>query len=107
MKRKGFLVVVLLVLAAMLGCDTSRQESFDFDTSQFYASFKPQDDDAYGKKTACCDGRVYYLSDESGTQGVHSMRPDGSDVRLELETEDIRSIQITEDAVWIEGSIGV
>ena len=107
MKRKRFLVVVLLVLAAMLGCDTSRQESFDFDTSQFYASFKPQDDDAYGKKTACYDDRIYYLSDESGTQGVHSMRPDGSDVCLELETEDIRSIQITEDAVWLVGYIGV
>ena len=104
MKRKRWsclILCLLLVLGFTLGCAASRQE--DFDTRPFYASFKPQDDDAYGKKTACYDGRIYYLSDEGGTQGVHSMRPDGSDVRLELITEDIRSIQITEDAVWLVG----
>ena len=105
MKRKRWsclILCLLLVLGFTLGCG-ARAGDYAIDSKQFYASFKPQDDDAYGKKTACYDGRIYYLSDEGGTQGVHSMRPDGSDVRLELITEDIRSIQITEDAVWLVG----
>ena len=108
MKRKRWsclILCLLLVLGFTLGCAASRQE--DFDTRPFYASFKPQDDDAYGKKTACYDGRIYYLSDESGTQGVHSMRPDGSDVRLELITEDIRSIQIEKESIWLLSYIGI
>ena len=98
--RRGLILCLLFVLGFTLGCG-ARAGDYAIDSKQFYASFKPQDDDAYGKKTACYDGRIYYLSDESGTQGVHSMRPDGSDVRLYLGAEDIRSIQITEDAVWL------
>jgi tricorn protease-like protein len=49
----------------------------------FYTNIKPDSNANYGKKAAFCDGRVYYLSAENGTQGIYSMNADGSDVRIE------------------------
>ena len=97
MKRKYILFAVLPVLAAVFSsCLRLSPTAFNLDTQRFQTFFHEDAESHCGKKTACYDGRIYYLSDESGTQGVHSMRPDGSGVKLVFPAEDIRSLQITE-----------
>ena len=60
----------------------------------FYANMKPSFEN-YGKKAAAYHDRINYLSAEEGTQGIYSMLLDGTDVRLEFEAEDIRSLTDT------------
>ena len=97
MKRKYILFAVLPVLAAVFSsCLRLSPTAFNLDTQRFQTFFHEDAESHCGKKTACYDGRIYYLSDESGTQGIHSMRPDGSGVKLVFPAEDIRSLQITE-----------
>lgn len=99
--------IVLLFTSLFTGC-VARSESFNnLDTRQFYANIKQDANANYGKKAAFYGGRVYYLSAESRKQGIYSMNADGSDVRLEQATEDIRALAVNDDGLYYAGYIGM
>jgi len=104
MKIKSILLLICFVLCAsfLIGCVTRSPAYNNLDTDKFYANMKPIDAN-FGKKAAVYENRIYYLSAENGKQGIHSMRPDGSDVRLEFETEDIRSLTVQADGFYYAG----
>jgi len=104
MKRQlALLICVVLFVSFCTGC-VIRDPSFNnLDTVCFYANIKPDANADYGKKTAVYQNRIYYLSAENGTQGVYSMRLDGSDVKLEFAAEDIRALAVKEDGFYYSG----
>ena len=107
MKRRLFIALFLLAGLLLTGCCyNSNPADYDFDR-EFSALFKHSDGEPSGKKTACYNGRIYYLSDESGEPGLHSMLPSGSDVRLELRLLDIRALLVEEDAIWCSAYVGI
>ena len=107
MKKKNLLLVIVLVSVLLFsscyapGADT--EPVYNYDNYKFYANRKNELTLDAGRKSCVYGGRVYYLSAESGKQGIHSMNPDGSDVKLEMEVEDVRKIQITEDEIYYAG----
>ena len=104
MKIRSIVLLICFVLCAsfLIGCVTRSPAYNNLDTDTFYANMKPVDTN-FGKKAAVYENRIYYLSAENGKQGIHSMRPDGSDVRLEFETEDIRSLTVQADGFYYAG----
>ena len=107
MKRRLFIALFLLAGLLLTGCCyNSNPADYDFDR-EFSALFKHSDGEPSGKKTACYNGRIYYLSDESGEPGLHSMLQSGSDVRLELRLLDIRALLVEEDAIWCSAYVGI
>ncbi|MEN6418521.1 MAG: hypothetical protein ABFC73_06330 [Clostridiaceae bacterium] len=107
-KKAAILVCISLIFASLCAGCVARSESFnDLDTDGFYANIKPDASANYSKKASFYDGRIYYLSAESGTQGIYSMNADGSDVRLEQATEDIRALAVNGDGLYYAGYIGM
>ena len=63
MKRRLFIALFLLAGLLLTGCCyNSNPADYDFDR-EFSALFKHSDGEPSGKKTACYNGRIYYLSD--------------------------------------------
>ncbi|HWR28654.1 MAG TPA: hypothetical protein VN631_02370 [Negativicutes bacterium] len=100
--RKTFLISMIVLLFLCTGCFPRSPLNNDLDTRSFYANMKPALAN-YGKKSAVYDNRIYFLSAENGTQGVYSMLFDGTDVQLEFETADIRSLTVTTDGFYYSG----
>lgn len=108
MKRFGKIIILILLYAVSLfGCVDNNPAYNNLDTRQFYANIKQDANADYGKKAAFYGGRVYYLSAESGTQGIYSMNADGSDVRLERVTEDIHALAVNDDGLYYSGFLGI
>jgi len=108
--RKRILPVACIVaLCALLftGCVARNPWFNNLDTRTFYANIKADASADYGKKAAEYDDRIYYLSAENGTQGVYSMRSDGSDVKLEFAAEDIRALAVKNDGFYNAEFAGV
>ncbi len=106
-KKAAILVCISLIFATLCaGCVDNNPAYNNLDTRQFYANIKQDANADYGKKTAFYGGRVYYLSAESGIQGIYSMNADGTDVRLEQATEDIRALTVNDDGLYYAGFSG-
>jgi len=107
--KRIFSAVCIVLFCALLfsGCVTRGPWLNNLDTKTFYANIKADASADYGKKAAEYDGRIYYLSAENGTQGVYSMRPDGSDVQLEFAAEDIRALTVKDDGFYDAEFAGV
>ena len=106
-KRQLKLFTCLLCVIFLCSCIPTDPSANLLDTRRFYTNIKPDSNANYGKKAAFCDGRVYYLSAENGTQGIYSMNADGSDVRLEQATEDIRALAVNSDGLYYSGFSGI
>jgi len=100
--QKGILVIIIILMFVLSGCLGRSPYYNDLDTRMFYANMKPTFAN-YGKKTAVFDNRIYYLSSEDGLQGVYSMHLDGTDVQLEFEVTDIRSLTVTTGGFYYSG----
>lgn len=96
------LIIMIILLFLLTGCTSYSPYYNNFDTRLFYANMKPSLEN-YGKKAAVYDNRIYYLSAEKGSQGIYSMLLDGTDVKPEFETEDIRSLTVTSDGFYYTG----
>jgi hypothetical protein len=104
MKRQVVLLVcIVLICFICTGCVVYDPTFNNLDTVHFYANIKPDANADYGKKTAVYQDRIYYLSAEDGTQGVYSMRFDGSAVQLEFAAEDIRALAVKDDGFYYSG----
>ncbi len=100
--RKTLLIIIIVLLFLCTGCFPRSPLNNDLDTRSFYANMKPALAN-YGKKAAVYENRIYFLSAENGSQGVYSMLFDGTDVHLEFETADIRSLTVTTDGFYYSG----
>ena len=101
MKKRAWLICILVCTAFFLnGCVIYFGNSNNIDTRMFCFHGKSDLMADFGKRTAYADGRIWYLSAESGTQGLHSMTVDGTDVRLEFAAEDIRSLTVRDGSIW-------
>jgi len=107
MRKYRFFVFAWLTVFLFGGCVSKNPADNNLDTYIFNPYFKPKVAAAEGKKAAFSDNRIWYLSSESGQQGLHSMNMDGSDVRLEFGTEDIRSIAIRDEQLWTAEYVGM
>jgi hypothetical protein len=94
---------ILLCIVLCTGCVITDPSFNNMDTDRFYTNIKFDADADYGKKTAVYQDRIYYLSAEDGTQGVYSMRFDGSAVQLEFAAEDIRALAVKNDGFYYTG----
>ncbi len=94
---------ILLCIVLCTGCVITDPSFNNMDTDRFYTNIKFDAGADYGKKTAVYQDRIYYLSAEDGTQGVYSMRLDGSDVQLEFAAEDIRALAVKNDGFYYTG----
>ena len=65
--------------------------------------YKPDANHYAGQMAVCWDNRIYYVSDETGDDGIHSMKTDGSDVRFEFEAPKITRLIATDDAFYYVG----
>lgn len=99
----GVCVIGFLVIFFLSGCTLRTPGMNKLDSLTFSASLKADKNADYGKKAAYRDGRIYYLSAESGTQGIYSMNLQGEDIVLEIPVEDIRSIKVTPDGIYYSG----
>lgn len=108
MKKAIVVIAAVLLLAAFSsGCFPDDSAYNNLDTKLFYANIKADADANHGKKAAVHDGRIYYLSAESGEQGVHSMRADGGDTRFEFAAEDVRALAACDDGFYYAGFSGM
>ncbi|MEZ4510158.1 MAG: hypothetical protein R2912_12860, partial [Eubacteriales bacterium] len=98
---------VALCLLFLSGCTSNFPEINNPDNEGFFANLKADANASYGKKAASSGGRIYYLSAESGVQGIHSMNPRGEEIMLEIPVEDIRAINIREDGIYYAGFVGI
>ena len=57
-----------------------------------------------GQSTAYFDGRIYYISQEDGEDGIYSMLEDGSDVHFELSVPKITRMIVTQDYIYYVGA---
>jgi len=106
--RKGFAFICMILMGLSLcGCVSKNPEDNNLDAYMFNPYLKPNIMAEDGKKVALSDDRIWYLSAESGQQGLHSMAADGSDVRLEFQTEDIRSIAMRNGCIWTAEFVGM
>jgi len=103
----GQIICVALGLLFLSGCSSNFPELNNPDNEGFFANLKADANAAYGKKAAGFGGRIYYLSAESGVQGIHSMNARGEEIMLEIPVEDIRSINIREDGIYYAGFVGI
>ncbi len=104
--KKSIAAILIFLISTMFfctGCVSGSSYYNNMDTQKFYASFKPEINANYGKKTAVYQGRIYYESAELGDQGVYSMLSDGSDIRLEFKAKDIRALTINQDGIYYIG----
>lgn len=106
-KRQLILFTSLLCAIFLCSCVPRVPSTNNLDTRRFYANIKSDSNASFGKKASFYDGRIYYLSAESGTQGIYSMNADGSDVRLEQATEDIRALAVNDDGLYYSGFLGI
>ena len=65
--------------------------------------YKPDEEHYAGQMAVCWHDRIYYVSAESGNDGIHSMKPDGSDVRFEFKVPKITRLIAMEDAFYYVG----
>ena len=101
-RQAAYFLSFSLCLLFLTGCVIHSPYYNNLDTRMFYANMKPSFEN-YGKKAAAYHDRIYYLSAEEGTQGIYSMLLDGTDVRLEFEAEDIRSLSVTSNGFYYSG----
>ncbi|NLI53205.1 MAG: hypothetical protein GX417_02655, partial [Clostridiales bacterium] len=94
-------------LFLLAGCTVYNPNMNKLDSVTFSANLKEDTFSPNGKKATYYDGRIYYLSSELDTQGIYSMDVSGEDIRLEIPTEDIRAIQIQDDAINYAGFTGI
>lgn len=99
----GMCIAGLFALVFLSGCTLRTPGMNKLDSLTFSANLKADANASYGKKAAYRDGRIYYLSDELGTQGIYSMNPTGEDITLEIPVEDIRAISVQGDAIYYSG----
>jgi len=95
--RRHYVLIGTLVALLLFGCAQPRTDLYN---CIFSPHLKPDVMAEDGKKAALADDRIWYLSAESGQQGLHSMNMDGSDVRLEFAAWDIRSLTVQDGTVW-------
>ena len=100
--HKILLIIITVLLYLFTGCTSYSPYYNNFDTRMFYSNMKPALAE-YGKKAALYDHRIYYLSAEVGSQGIYSMLQDGTDVRIEFEVDDIRSLSVTSSGFYYSG----
>ena len=105
--KKRLLLIMIALLFILSGCTLRTPNMNNLDSLTFAANLKVDANANYGKKAAYCDGRIYYLSAEQGTQGIHSMNPAGEDVRVEIPVEDIRAISVQGDSFFFSGFAGI
>ena len=94
-------------LLFLIGCTSYDPDINDFDKGGFYSNLKADASSTIGRKAACYDGRIYYLSSELGTQGIYSMNPEGEEIVLEIPIEDIRAINVRNDGIYYAGFTGI
>ena len=96
-----------LLIFILSGCTLRTPSMNKLDSVTFSSNLKEDKNSNYGKKAAYSNDRIYYLSDELGTQGIYSMRSDGEDIVLEFPVEDIRAICIQPDGIYYAGFAGI
>ncbi len=109
-QRKSFSLFICLILClqfTLSGCVNRSPRNNQLDRDTFWVQFKADSSYSSGKKAAFYNNRVYYLSSESGTQGIYSMNASGEDITLEVPVEDIRAIQLQDDVLYYSGFAGV
>jgi hypothetical protein len=96
-----------LLILTLSGCTVRTPSMNKLDSVTFSANLKEDTNSNYGKKAAYSNGRIYYLSSESGAQGIYSMNPQGGDIVLEISVEDIRAISVQPDGIYFAGFAGI
>jgi hypothetical protein len=65
---------------------------------------RKQDNDMNtGQSAACFGGRIYYVSQENGEDGIFSMNEDGSDIRFELSAPKITRLVVLDNSIYYVG----
>ncbi len=107
--RRLLIAIVILFISAFTLVAISnyrKAQTNQLDSITFSANIKADSCSANGRKACFFNGRIYYLSSESGTQGIYSMNSSGSDIKLEVPVEDIRAITVNNDYIYYSGFSG-
>ncbi len=104
MKKIAIILFFLFWTVALIsstGCH-KYQEGFEYSNTENI--FRKQDTFINsGQYTACNNGRIYYVSQENGDDGISSMNFDGSDVKFELSVPKISDLIVTKDNIFYIG----
>lgn len=100
-KQVRVFVIFILIVIFFCGC---RTYSPSYEYSDTRNIMRKQD--VYintGQCTAYYDGRIYYISQEDGYDGIYSMDENGGDIRFELSTPKITRLIVLEDSIYYVG----
>ena len=99
-----YFIVVCFVFVTLIvgsGCVHLQRNLEESKTRE--VMYKPHPTHYAGQMAVCWGDRIYYVSSESGKDGIHSMRSDGSDVRFEFEVSKITRLIATDEAFYYVG----
>ena len=101
--RKSIRLTLLCFLALALFTSTIGCRSLEYSDTDDVARKQDVHADT-GQSTAYFDGRIYYISQEDGEDGIYSMLEDGSDVHFELSVPKITRMIVTQDYIYYVGA---
>jgi len=79
------MVVITIALLILLFCGCSYiLHGYEWSKTRT-TMYKPDAFHYAGQMAVYDNGCIYYVSHETGREGLHSMKPDGSDVQFEFE----------------------
>lgn len=91
----------ILILITSTGCHIYQE---GFEHSKTESIVRKQDTLINsGQYAAYNNGRIYYISQENGNDGIYSMNNDGSDVQFELSVPKITDLIVTNDYFYYVG----
>lgn len=93
----------ILIVSCLSSCVGKDIANNNLDTKKFLTYYKQDSNANFGKKACVFKDRIYYFSNEKGLSGIYSMDRKGGDVKTELEVQDIRKLQLTENGIFFCG----
>ncbi|MGI6161075.1 MAG: hypothetical protein ACOYJD_03505 [Christensenellales bacterium] len=95
--KKYFRVAVLLIVLLMLVCCSPKYKG------DLRIRLKNDEMSSFGYAAAFYEERIYYVSNELGDMGVYSIKPDGSDVRVEVKNPSVTNIGLHNETLYFTG----
>jgi hypothetical protein len=96
MKKYFSIIILVAMLLILASCSPQYPDNLRI-------NFKNDKSSNSGYVAAVYEDRIYYVSNELGTAGIYSMKPDGSDVRMEAENPSITSLQLCDGILYFDG----
>lgn len=101
MKRVILCLSSLIIVLIVSACAFFTNRNVIFDNLKFNLS--NENISRHGYAAVLYEDRIYYVSNELGDQGIYSMKPDGSDIRTEINNPSITSFEICNGTIYFNG----